>query len=67
MLRDAALDVVKSWRFAPNALPENVRLETQFVFSLDVQSTAGEPTLHVSITDYQRVEVKSELYVKTIE
>jgi TonB family protein len=67
LLRDAALEAVKSWRFQPNTLPPNVRLETEFVYVLKVQTKQGEPKLTVSMTDFKHVEVISELYVKPTE
>jgi TonB family protein len=67
LLREAALSVLKSWRFRPDALRQNVRFETEFVYVLNVQPKEGEPSLTVSMTDYRRVKVVSELYVKVIE
>lgn len=67
LLRDAALNAVRSWRFRPDALRPDVRFETEFVYVLNVQPKEGEPSLKVSMTDFRRVEVVSELYVKAIE
>jgi TonB family protein len=67
LLREAALSAVKSWRFPPEALRSNVHFETEFIYVLNVQPKEGEPTLKVSMTDFRRVEVVSELYVKAIE
>ena len=67
LLREAALSAVKSWRFRPNALRPDVRFETEFVYVLNVQHKEGEPSLKVSMTDFRRVEVVSELYIKAIE
>jgi TonB family protein len=67
MLRDAAMSIVKSWHFQPNALCSNLRCETEFVYVLNVQPEKGEPRLIVSMADYRRVEVTSELYVEPIE
>jgi TonB family protein len=67
LLRDAAVEAVKSWRFQPNTLPPSVRLETEFVYVLNVQAKEGEPKLTVSMTDFRHVEVVSELYVKPME
>jgi TonB family protein len=67
LLRDAALEAVRSWKFQPNILPSNVRVETEFVYVLNVQANEGEPKLTVSMTDFRHVEVVSELYVKPIE
>lgn len=67
LLREAAVSTVKSWTFRPGALRPRVRNETEFVYVLNVQPKAGEPKLTVSIADYRRVEVTSELYVAPIE
>lgn len=67
MLRNEALNVVKTWRFDRGQLPSNVRLETEFVFVLGTQSVKSVPKLTVSITDFRRVEISSEIYVKTVE
>jgi TonB family protein len=67
LLRDAAAEAVKSWKFQPNILPPSVRLETEFVYVLAVQANEGEPKLTVSVTDFRHVEIISELYVKPIE
>jgi TonB family protein len=67
LLRDAAANAVKSWRFQPNILQPKIRFDTEFVYVLNIQSKEGEPQLTVSMTDFRRVEVTSELYVKPIE
>jgi TonB family protein len=67
LLRDAAMEVVRSWRFQPNTLPPNVRFETEFVYVLNVQAKEGEPKLTVSMTDFRHVKVVSELYVRPME
>lgn len=67
LLREAAVSVVKSWKFRPNMFRLDVRLETEFVYVLNVQPKEGEPKLTVSMTDYRQVEVSSELFVKPIE
>jgi TonB family protein len=67
LLRESAMSAVKSWKFLPNALRPDVRCETEFVYALNVQSKEGEPKLTVSMADYRRVEVVSELYVQPIE
>jgi TonB family protein len=67
MLRDAALSTVKSWRFLANSMEPNVRYETEFVYTLEVQRKNGQPTLKVSMTDFRRVEIVSGLYVETVE
>jgi len=67
LLREATLSAVRSWRFRPNALKPDVPFQTEFVYVLNVQPKAGEPSLTVSMTDFRRVEVVSELYVKAIE
>jgi TonB family protein len=54
ILRDAALTVVKSWKFQSNDIKPNVRYETEFI------SQPVEPKLTVSMTDLRRVEVVSE-------
>ena len=63
---DAALGVVKSWKFQPEAIKPNIRYETEFVYDLKSQSQPGEPKLTVSMTDFRRVEVVSEVYVVTV-
>jgi TonB family protein len=67
LLREAAVEAVKSWRFQPNTLPSKVRFETEFTYVLKVQAREGEPKLTVSMTDFRHVEIVSELYVKPIE
>lgn len=67
LLRDAAAYTVASWKFPPNVLQPNVRLETEFIYVLNVQQKEGEPRLTVSMTDFRRIEITSELYVKPIE
>lgn len=67
MLRDAALSTVKSWRFSANSMQPNVRYETEFAYTLKAQQTNGEPKLTVSMSDFRRVEIVSELYVEAIE
>lgn len=67
MLSDAALSSVKSWKFRPESIQPNMRYETEFIYDLNVQSKQGEPKLTVSMTDLRRVEVISEIYVRTIE
>lgn len=63
---DAALRVVKSWKFQSEAIKPNVRYETEFVYDLKSTSQPGEPKLTVSMTDLRRVEVVSETYNRTI-
>jgi TonB family protein len=65
-LRDGAVSTVKSWKFSLDSIRSNVRYETEFVYALNVQSKPGEPTLTVSMADWRRVEVTSELYVEAI-
>jgi TonB family protein len=67
MLGDAAVSIIKSWKFRPEDIQPNIRYETEFVYVLNVQSKRGEPRLTVSMTDFRRVEVVSELYVDAIE
>jgi TonB family protein len=64
---DAALIVVKSWKFESGVIKPNVRYETEFIYDLKSQSQPGEPKLTVSMTDFRRVEIVSELYVAPIE
>jgi TonB family protein len=63
---DAALGVVKSWKFQSGAIKPNVRYESEFAYDLKSQSQPGEPNLTVSMTDLRRVEVVSEIYTPTI-
>src|SRR5947209_6595972 len=63
---DAALSVVKSWKFQSGAIKANVRYESEFVYDLKSQSQSREPKLTVSMTDFRRVEVVSEIYTPTI-
>jgi TonB family protein len=63
---DAALGVVKSWKFQSGAIKANVRYESEFIYDLKWQSQPGEPKLTVSMTDFRRVEVVSEVYVRTV-
>ena len=65
MLRDAALSAVKSWKFQPGTIVPNARYETEFVYDLKPQSNLGAPKLTVSMTDFRRVEVVSEVYTPT--
>jgi TonB family protein len=67
LLREFAMSAVKSWKFKPNVLEPGVRRKTEFVYVLNVQLREGAPKLIVSMTDYRRVEVVSELYVEPIE
>ena len=67
MLREAAVEIIKSWKFQPERIQPRKRYETEFVYQLNVQSTGGEPKLTVSMTDLRRVEVVSEVYVTAIE
>jgi len=62
---DAALGVVKSWKFQSGAIKPNVRYESEFAYDLKSQSQPGEPKLTVSMTDLRRVEVVSEIYTPT--
>jgi hypothetical protein len=36
---------VKSWRFLANSMEPNVRYETEFVYTLEVQRKNGQPVL----------------------
>jgi len=60
ILRDAALTVVKSWKFQSNDIKPNVRYETEFIYDIKSQPQPVEPKLTVSMTDLRRVEVVSE-------
>ena len=62
---DAALGVVKSWKFQSGAIKPNVRYESEFAYDLKSQSQPGEPKLTVSMRDFRRVEVVSEIYTPT--
>lgn len=66
ILSDAALGVVKSWKFQSGNIKPNVRYESEFAYDLKSQSQPGEPKLTVSMTDLRRVEVVSEIYTSTI-
>ena len=63
---DAALSVVKSWKFQSGAIKANVRYESEFIYDLKSQSDRVEPKLTVSMMDFRRVEVVSEVYVRTV-
>jgi TonB family protein len=67
LLRDTALGVVKGWKFRSGTIQPSVRYETEFIYDLNVQSKQSQPKLTVSMTDFRRVEVASELYVAPIE
>jgi TonB family protein len=67
ILSNPALGVVKSWKFRPGTLRSNVRYETEFIYELKVQLKPGEPKLMVSMTDFRRVEIVSEIYAEPIE
>jgi Gram-negative bacterial TonB protein C-terminal len=67
LLRDAALDNLKTWKFSRDSSKANVKYETEYVYRLDVQQQHGEPKLTVSIVDSQRIEIVSRLYVRPIE
>lgn len=67
MLRDAALSTVKSWRFLANSLQPNVRYDTEFVYTLEVQQKNDGPKLTVSMSDFRRIEIVSEVSVQAIE
>ena len=62
---DAALGVVKSWKFQSGTIKANVRYQSEFIFDLKSQSQLGEPKLTVSMRDFRRVEVVSEIYTPT--
>lgn len=67
LLRDAALNNVKSWSFRLGSIQPGVRYETEFVYRLDVQQKPGAPKLSVTLKDFRHIEITSELYVETIE
>jgi TonB family protein len=67
LLREATVNIVKTWTFPSGALRSNIRNETEFEYVLSVQSKEGEPRLIVSMADYRRVKITSELYVEPIE
>jgi TonB family protein len=68
MLKEAALHCVHSWKFDVNSgVSTTMRYETEFDYDLGVQEKRGEPKLTVSLSDFEHVEVSSELYTKSIE
>jgi TonB family protein len=68
LLKEAALQCVRSWKFDANiTLPASARYQTEFVYDLGVQERNGNPKLTVSLTNFEHVEVSSELYTKPIE
>ena len=67
MLSGAALNIVRSWRFAAGDLAQDVRHQTEFNYVLGGQEKKGAPKLTVSMTDFRRVQVQSGLYVEAIE
>lgn len=67
MLRKAATETVRSWRFGPGEILPAVRTETRFTYVLKIQEREGEPLLTVSLRDFRNVRVATELYVKPIE
>ena len=67
LLRASAEKAVATWKFEPKAMQPSARYETEFVYVLNVQQSKGEPKLTVSLTDFRRVEVASEVYVEVIE
>ena len=67
LLRDAALASVRTWIFRPAELPNpSPRYETEFIYALGVQDRPGQPRLTVSMQDFRRIEVSSELYVEAV-
>lgn len=64
LLRDAALANVKTWKFHLAGGPTSSKYQTEFIYSLGVQNRPGEPRLTVSMQDFRRLEVSSELYVE---
>jgi TonB family protein len=64
---NAALSTVKTWKFRRESIQPAVRYKTEFVYDLKTQSKPGEPTLTVSMRDFRRVEVVSEIYTEAIE
>jgi TonB family protein len=66
LLSEAALSTVKSWTFEPGALLPNIRINTEFVYGLNIQAKEGSPKLTVSMADYRHIEIISELYVKPV-
>jgi TonB family protein len=67
LLRDAAVSTVKSWKFQLDSIRPNVRYETEFIYVLDFQPIKGTPKLKVSMIDFRRVEIVSEIYEEPIE
>jgi TonB family protein len=41
LLSEAALSTVKSWTFEPGALLPNIRINTEFVYGLNIQAKGG--------------------------
>jgi TonB family protein len=66
LLRNSALQNVKSWKFASEMIGPTKKYETEFIYRLEVQKNPGPPKLLVSFKE-GRVEITSELYVKPIE
>jgi TonB family protein len=68
LLKEAALECVRSWKFDVNStVSTSARYQTEFVYDLGVQGRKGNPKLTVSLTNFEHVEVTSELYTETIE
>ena len=66
VLSEAAVNIVKSWKFPAGRIPPNVRQETEFVYALKVRTTSGEPELTVSLADFRKVEITSEIYASIV-
>jgi TonB family protein len=67
LLKAAAVNIVKSWKFQLDSMIRpNARYETEFVYVLDIQWVEGSPKLRVSMLDFRRIEIVSELYSELI-
>ena len=66
MLREAALQCVRSWKFDVKGGISTTRYETEFAYDLGAQEKKGDPKLTVSLTNFEHIEVSSELYTETL-
>jgi TonB family protein len=68
MPKEASVRCLQSWKFDVNSgVSTSTRYETEFDYDLGVQEKRGEPKLTVSLSDFEHVEVSSELYAESIE
>ncbi len=64
MLKAAALENVRTWRFRLQGVGEpNQRFETEFIFRLSGKDVPDNPRLTVSLESFRHVEVTSDVVI----